>query len=65
MVFHIRNLQPAPALAKFATSATLAAMLGACASIPAPLQGQDTDTILQELGYGEQRIAELRAAFIV
>jgi crotonobetainyl-CoA:carnitine CoA-transferase CaiB-like acyl-CoA transferase len=32
---------------------------------PAPLQGQDTDAILQELGYGEQRIAELRAAFIV
>jgi crotonobetainyl-CoA:carnitine CoA-transferase CaiB-like acyl-CoA transferase len=32
---------------------------------PAPLQGQDTNAILQELGYGEQRIAELRAAFIV
>lgn len=32
---------------------------------PAPLQGQDTDAILQELGYSEQRIAELRAAFIV
>lgn len=32
---------------------------------PAPLQGQDTDAILRELGYGEQRIAELRAAFIV
>lgn len=32
---------------------------------PAPQQGQDTDVILQELGYSGQRIAELRAAFIV
>jgi crotonobetainyl-CoA:carnitine CoA-transferase CaiB-like acyl-CoA transferase len=32
---------------------------------PAPHQGDDTDAILRELGYSAQRIAELRAAFIV
>ena len=32
---------------------------------PAPRQGDDTDAILRELGYGEQRIAELHAAFVV
>ena len=32
---------------------------------PAPQQGDDTGAILQELGYSQQRIAELRAAFVV
>ena len=32
---------------------------------PAPQQGDDTGAILQELGYSAQRIAELRAAFVV
>lgn len=32
---------------------------------PAPHQGDQTDTILHELGYGAERIAELRAAFVV
>lgn len=32
---------------------------------PAPQQGQDTEAILQEIGYSPQRIAELRAAFII
>jgi crotonobetainyl-CoA:carnitine CoA-transferase CaiB-like acyl-CoA transferase len=32
---------------------------------PAPLQGEDTDAILQELGYTPERIAELRAALVV
>jgi len=32
---------------------------------PAPQQGDDTTAILQELGYSPQRIAELRAAFVV
>jgi len=32
---------------------------------PAPQQGGDTDAILRELGYSAERIAELRAAFIV
>jgi len=32
---------------------------------PAPRQGDDTDTILHELGYTDQRIAQLRAGFIV
>ena len=32
---------------------------------PAPQQGDDTGAILQELGYSPQRIAELRAAFVV
>jgi crotonobetainyl-CoA:carnitine CoA-transferase CaiB-like acyl-CoA transferase len=32
---------------------------------PAPEQGGDTTAILQELGYTPQRIAELRAAFVV
>lgn len=32
---------------------------------PAPLQGADTDAILAELGYTPERIAELRAGFIV
>ena len=32
---------------------------------PAPQQGDDTEAILQELGYSQQRIAELRAAFVV
>ncbi len=32
---------------------------------PAPQQGDDTDTILAELGYPAQRIAELRAALVV
>ena len=32
---------------------------------PAPQQGDDTTAILQELGYSQQRIAELRAAFVV
>jgi crotonobetainyl-CoA:carnitine CoA-transferase CaiB-like acyl-CoA transferase len=32
---------------------------------PAPQQGDDTDAILGELGYSRQRIAELRAAFVV
>jgi crotonobetainyl-CoA:carnitine CoA-transferase CaiB-like acyl-CoA transferase len=32
---------------------------------PAPHQGDDTDAILKDLGYTEQRIAELRAAFVV
>jgi len=31
----------------------------------APQQGDDTDTILAELGYGAQRVAELRAANVV
>jgi crotonobetainyl-CoA:carnitine CoA-transferase CaiB-like acyl-CoA transferase len=32
---------------------------------PAPRQGDDTDAILSELGYSDQRIAELRAAVVV
>jgi crotonobetainyl-CoA:carnitine CoA-transferase CaiB-like acyl-CoA transferase len=32
---------------------------------PAPQQGDDTTAILQELGYSQHRIAELRAAFVV
>jgi crotonobetainyl-CoA:carnitine CoA-transferase CaiB-like acyl-CoA transferase len=32
---------------------------------PAPQQGDDTQAILRELGYSPQRIAELRAAFVV
>ena len=32
---------------------------------PAPQQGDDTDAILGELGYSAQRVAELRAAFVV
>lgn len=32
---------------------------------PAPHQGDQTDAILHELGYGDERIAELRAAFVV
>jgi crotonobetainyl-CoA:carnitine CoA-transferase CaiB-like acyl-CoA transferase len=32
---------------------------------PAPQQGEDTEAILRELGYSQQRIAELRAAFVV
>lgn len=32
---------------------------------PAPHQGDDTEAILQELGYTPQRIAELRAALVV
>lgn len=32
---------------------------------PAPHQGDQTDSILHELGYGDDRIAELRAAFVV
>ena len=32
---------------------------------PAPQQGDDTTAILQQLGYSQQRIAELRAAFVV
>ena len=32
---------------------------------PAPHQGADTETILAELGYSAQRVAELRAAFVV
>ncbi len=32
---------------------------------PAPQQGADTDAILAELGYSAQRVAELRAAFVV
>ena len=32
---------------------------------PAPQQGHDTDAILQELGYSDSRIAELRAATVV
>lgn len=32
---------------------------------PAPQQGDDTDAILRELGYSDQRIAELRAAVVV
>ena len=32
---------------------------------PAPQQGDDTGAILQELGYSQQRIAELRASFVV
>jgi crotonobetainyl-CoA:carnitine CoA-transferase CaiB-like acyl-CoA transferase len=32
---------------------------------PAPRQGDDTDAILCELGYSDQRIAELRAAVVV
>jgi crotonobetainyl-CoA:carnitine CoA-transferase CaiB-like acyl-CoA transferase len=32
---------------------------------PAPQQGDDTESILGELGYSQQRIAELRAAFVV
>lgn len=32
---------------------------------PAPEQGADTDAILAELGYGADRIAELRAAHVV
>jgi crotonobetainyl-CoA:carnitine CoA-transferase CaiB-like acyl-CoA transferase len=32
---------------------------------PAPQQGDDTDAILRELGYSQQRIAELRAATVV
>ena len=32
---------------------------------PAPQQGDDTEVILRELGYSPQRVAELRAAFVV
>lgn len=32
---------------------------------PAPHQGDQTDTILHELGYSDERIAELRAALVV
>jgi crotonobetainyl-CoA:carnitine CoA-transferase CaiB-like acyl-CoA transferase len=32
---------------------------------PAPEQGNDTEAILRELGYSPQRVAELRAAFVV
>ena len=32
---------------------------------PAPQQGDDTDAILRELGYSNERIAELRAATVV
>ena len=32
---------------------------------PAPRQGEHTDGILTELGYSAERIAELRAGFIV
>ena len=32
---------------------------------PAPHQGDQTDAILHELGYSDQRIAELRAAIVV
>jgi crotonobetainyl-CoA:carnitine CoA-transferase CaiB-like acyl-CoA transferase len=32
---------------------------------PAPQQGDDTEAILRELGYSPQRVAELRAAFVV
>jgi crotonobetainyl-CoA:carnitine CoA-transferase CaiB-like acyl-CoA transferase len=32
---------------------------------PAPQQGDDTGAILHELGYSPQRVAELRAAFVV
>ncbi len=32
---------------------------------PAPLQGEQTDTILRDLGYSDERIAALRAAFVV
>lgn len=32
---------------------------------PAPQQGADTDRILRELGYGEERIAEMRAGIVV
>lgn len=32
---------------------------------PAPQQGEQTDRILRELGYSDQRIAELRASLVV
>ena len=32
---------------------------------PAPQQGDDSEAILRELGYSPQRVAELRAAFVV
>jgi hypothetical protein len=32
---------------------------------PAPHQGDDTEAILHELGYSPQRVAELRASFVV
>jgi hypothetical protein len=32
---------------------------------PAPNQGDQTDAILGDLGYGPERIAQLRARFVV
>jgi crotonobetainyl-CoA:carnitine CoA-transferase CaiB-like acyl-CoA transferase len=32
---------------------------------PAPEQGAHTDSILQELGYGPERIVQLRERFVV
>jgi len=50
---HTRIVSPV----HFSRSTTVAA--------PACLVGQHTDAVLKELGYGDERIAELRAAGII